>query len=227
MTSISMPRKIAVGLLATLALAAVAFGGYYTWLITPPSIPETPEQALSTIASPRYDRLPDYRKQDYLDRTAELMQSMPEEQRRDLFRQMRTDESVRDALREVRQDQAIKRIREWAKADPTERRRLIDETIKEQEQMRERFDEWRRQRQAEREAAGESGQRESRAEGEGRREGGDGERQRRDPRERIQRRIEEGNPQTMAWRSEMRQAISERRRELGLPEQAGWGGRGR
>jgi len=223
MTSLTMPKKVAVGLLAVLAVTAVAVGGYYTWLITPPGMPDSPEDALATIASARYERLPEYRKQDYLDRTAELMRSMPEEQRRDLFRRMRTDETVRQALREVRQDQQIKRLREWAQADPNERRRLIDEMIEQQEQMRQRFEEMRRQRQADREAAGESAGPRGERDGDGPR--GDDDRPRRDPRQRIQRRIEEGNPQTMAWRMEMREAVSERRRELGLPDSS-FGGRG-
>jgi len=212
MTSLTMPRKIAVALLVVLAVTAVAVGGYYTWLITPPGMPETPERALSTIASARYERLPDYRKRDYLDRTAELMRSMPDEQRRDLFQRMRTDESVRQALREVREDQQIRRIREWAGADPNERRRLIDEMIDEQEDRRHRMEQYRRQRQ---DAGGNAADRQDRR--------GDGNRS--NPRDRIQRRIEEGNPQTMAWRMEMRDAIVERRRERGLPDSP-WGGGG-
>lgn len=230
MTSLTMPKKLALGFLVVLAIAAVGGGAYYTWLITPPGMPETPEDALSTIASARYERLPDYRKQDYLDRTAELMQTMPDEQRRNLFRKMRTDEDVRQALREVREDQEVKRIREWAKADPKARKKLIDEAIREQEEMRKRFAEWRQRRAEQRanEASRPEGERQP--EGERRTDGdrrSDGDRRRGNPREHIQRRIEEGNPQMMAWRMEMHEAIRERRKELGLPEASGPFGRGR
>jgi len=211
MTSLTLSRKLAVGVLVVLAVSAVAAGAYYTWLITPPGMPETPEAALSVIASARYERLPDYRKREYLDRTAEMMKSMPDEHRRDLFRRMRTDETVRQALREVREDQAVKRIREWANAGPDERRKLIDQMIREQEQMRAEREQERAQRGDE--PGGERG-----SEREGRRESS---------RDRMHRRIEEGNPQTMAWRMEMRDAINQRRQELGLPEATGLGGRRR
>jgi hypothetical protein len=229
MTSLTMSKRLAVGFLLVLAMLAVVAGIYYTWLITPPGMPETPEDALSTIASARYERLPDYRKQDYLDRTAELMQTMPDEQRRDLFRKMRTDEDVRQALREVREDQTVKRVREWAEADPKARKKLIDETIREQEEMRKRFEEWRQQRAEERASEASRPEGERRSEGERRADGErrpDGERRRGNPREHIQRRIEEGNPQMMAWRMEMREAINERRKELGLSEPPGPPGRG-
>ena len=63
-----MRRKIIVVALCVVGVAALAGGIRYAWLITPPDLPQTAEEGLHTLASPRYQRLPDYRREAYTQR---------------------------------------------------------------------------------------------------------------------------------------------------------------
>ncbi len=209
---ITMPRRVAVGLLVVVAATVLAGGVYWAWLTTPPNLPQTVEQGLNTIGGARFERLPADRKSEYIQHTATLMRQMDDDQRRELFDRFRTEDKTRDAMRAIREDESIRRLRELANADPTERQRLLDQMKAERDQRRQEF----RRRMAEREAqAGLS------AEGGGdRREGERGGWRDMTPeqrRARIQQHIETGNPQNRALRHELREATGDEPGPPGRP----------
>ncbi len=202
MRQLSISRRGIVGLAAGGSILLLAGGIYLAWLITPPGLPQTPAEALRTIASARYERLPDYRRREYLDATARLMRDMAPEQRRELFQRMRTDEEVRSALREVRENQMMQRMVELAALPEAERAARIREMV-------ERF-------RARRPPS--DGDRPPRTRGDGGEAGPTDRGRRWDPgrmRERIEGWIQEGNPQTRALMMEMRRAMREAREESG------------
>jgi hypothetical protein len=200
-------RNILVGGLAVLAVAALVFGIYYAWLITPPGLPATAAEGLATLASARYERLPDYRKQEYAARTRELIEQMPDDQRHEMFQKMRGDQDARHSMREVFRQSMDERLRKLATADDAERDQLLDEMIdRMQEQRAARANRPRPER-----PAGQT-QDSSRSDGDRRRDGD----RRGNFRDRMQKHIEEGNPQHHAIRREMHQAIRERMEERGI-----------
>ena len=139
-----MKKKITIAIIMTISAAALGGGIYYTWLITPPSLPKTAEEALHTINSAPYNRMPEYRKTEYLEQTRNLLKNMPEEKRVELFERARTDKSTRKAMMAVRRTAMIQRATDYAKATPGERVRMLDEVINRQEQRRKLRDEQRR-----------------------------------------------------------------------------------
>ncbi len=190
-----LKRNILVAAIVLAGSGAVIGGAYYAWLITPPAMPQTAEQGIAMLGSARFDRMPDYRQDEYAARVRELIHQMPDDQRRDLFRQMHGNEDARDSMRQMMRRQMQQHVRELAEADEAERDVMLDQIIDQQEQ---RASQPRPQRPP---GAGD------------RRGGGD----RGNFRDRMQRRIEEGNPQGHAIRREIRDAIRDRRDERGLP----------
>lgn len=205
----TMPRNILIGGLVLLAVGALGLGIYYAWLITPPALPTTAAEGLATLASARYERLPDYRKQEYATRTRELIEQMPEEQRHEMFQQMRGNQDARHSMREVFRQAMEERLRKMATADDAERDKLLDEMIdRMQEHLQARANRPRPERPTGQAQDG------NQRPGEGDRRGGDD--RRGNFRDRMQHHIEEGNPQHHAIRREMHQAIRERMEERGI-----------
>ena len=206
-------RKTFAIVMTVVGVAVLTGGLYYAWLITPPPMPETAEEGLATIGSSRYQRLPEYRKAEYLTRTRELMGNLSDEQRRAMFERRRTDESIRDSMREVRRDMMRQRIVEFARAAPHERKKILDQAIDMQEAMRQRMDNRPRPERTRGEGGGDRSNRGDRGDRRGR------------MRDHIQNRIEQGNPQMGAMRMEFFKEMRERREERGLPNRGPGGGR--
>jgi hypothetical protein len=211
----TIQRKYVNIVLLVAAVAALGFGGYYAWLMIPPSMPQTAEEALATLASPRFDQMSESRKKDYLQTAGELMSKLDETQRKEMYEKMRTDEDARDAMREIRMDQMNQRMRQFAMATPAERNKILDEIIDQQEKMRREME----AAAASRPAPSTSGS----AQGSQRRgpsEGWEGR-----MRERVKSRAEHGNPQRGGLAHEFRSALMARREQRGLPATGGFGPR--
>lgn len=187
--------------LGATATAAVAVGGYWTWRQSPPPMPTTAQEALETLASPRFQRMPDYRQAEYTEQARRLVTEMPAADRQSLFDRVGADEATREALDRAWQNAVWQRGLEFARADTQQRIVLLDELINQQEARRLlRQQGGGAQRAPERPAPDA--------------------RQRRDERGRvrgmIQERMEKGNPQQVALFGEFYRALAERRRERGL-----------
>lgn len=208
MSSITMPRKLAVGLLVVVSSAALTGGAYYTWLITPPSLPETAVEGLEVIGTARYERMPIERKQEYLQRTGSLMREMTDDPRHEMFSRFRTDESARQAMREIREDQSTELMRKIAQADPAQRQQIFKEMQAVREERRKQFElrraEWEARRQANPDQAGQPGGGDR-----PQRTGGDRNNSGTDRRARLQQHIETGNAQHGALRREMREFMGD------------------
>ncbi|MCA9273670.1 MAG: hypothetical protein KDA31_11570 [Phycisphaerales bacterium] len=109
-------RKIAVGTVATLlAIGALGAGGYYAWQNRPVSLPKTADEAVAVINSGRVDRLNADRKRQYYAEASRLMEDVPQEERREMFR----DEESREAMRQVMMEQMDNSMREIARGNVT------------------------------------------------------------------------------------------------------------
>ncbi len=203
----NMKKKIIIAALAVFGAATLASGVYYTYLITPPPMPETAEQAVKTMGSARFERLPDYRKAEYATQARKLIQELPDEERREFRENMRNDESLRRNFRQVGMTAMIDRARNFAKAAPEDRIKILDEEIDRRERRRTE----RRRQRSDRGDARPGGDRRQ-----GRRGGGDRQARRARMREHIQDRIQHGNPQTGALRGEYFRAMRARREQRGL-----------
>lgn len=186
----TLKKKILIGLLVVAGAASLVGGSYYTWLLNPPKLPKTAAEGLALIGSARYERMPDYRKAEYLDRTAQLMQELRPEEHQEL----RSDLNPGD-LRQFWQQRMMQRVLEFANADPQHRNRLLDEAIAQSGR-------WR-------------GQHRGRSEG-----NDEQDRTRRQGvfRSRMQEHIQKGNPQTGALMGEYFRAVRQRRRERGIED---------
>ena len=107
-------RKFAVGTAATLlAIGALGAGVYFAWDNRPVSLPKTAEEAVAVINSGRVERLSADRKRQYYAEASRLMEDVPEESRREMFR----DEESRDAMRQVMMEQMDNSMREIARGN--------------------------------------------------------------------------------------------------------------
>lgn len=122
-------RRIVAGLLAVAAAIALSFGGYWTWLNTPPGMPETADDAKALLASARFRNLSPDRRADYLEKVRELLTDMPDDQRRELFRGIFEDEASRDVMMETFRAAMAKRARQFAAADEEGQKRMVDEML--------------------------------------------------------------------------------------------------
>jgi hypothetical protein len=188
--------------------AAVLSGGiYYTWLITPPSPPKTAEDAVSTIGSARFNRLPESRKAEYMEQTRTLVDKLPEDQRHKLFEKMHESPEARESMHQAMEATMMKRAEDFAKADPQERIRILDEMI-------DRMETRRKEREA-------NGQADNRGPGNGqpggfgRGHGGPGGRGG-NRANRIKRSAQEGNPQAAGLRREFHKAMQQRMEQRGI-----------
>jgi len=219
-------RKKILTVVLVLVSAGVLTGGvYYTWLITPPGLPKTAQEGLKTIGSARYERLPEYRKQDYLQRTQELMAKMPEQERQQLMQESRDNPAMRQSFRAIGENFLNQRLMEYAKASPEDRVKMLDAIIDAQEKGQGFFGPRgggpggmgrRDQPRASGNSSPQNGPRGDHPRGPG--HGGR-------MRQRMQHFAQEGNPQRAGLMGEFFEAMRQRRIERGLPE--GPGGRHR
>lgn len=196
-----MKKWIGVSALVVLAVTAVAVGGYFTWLHTSPPLPATVDDAMALVKSPRFRRLSEAEREPYVVRMRELADAMTPDQREKGMDLMRDDPELRKEVQKVRSQAMGLRFQEFARADPDQRRAMLDEDIQKME-------------------AGMAMMKGRRTEGgggnKGPRPGGDNRRAER--KKMFQDRIQNGDPQDQAYMGEYMKALMQRRRELGLPE---------
>ena len=190
-----MERKtkkiVLIILLSLIGVSTLSGGIYYTWLITPPAPPTTPQEAIDLVKSPRFERLPDSRKKEYLDQTRRLIENMPEEQWHKFFTKMREDPKTRDSMRKAMEIRMNQTAQEYAKATPERRVEMLDEIIDQMEAHRGQM------------GAGRGGR------------GGPGGRSGNFT-NRINQRAQEGNPQLAGLHREFHQALRARMEERGI-----------
>jgi len=210
-------KKLLIVVLILVGAGTLSGGIYYTWLITPPGPPKTAQEAMKTIGSARFERLPDYRKQEYMEQARKLFDAMPEDQRRQLWQNGQQNEAFRNEMRAMRENAMDQRMTDFASATPEERTKILDQMIDMQEKGG-----WGRPGGGPPRGQGQGGQPTANApQGQGPQgghRGGPGGRH--DPgrmRNRIKRMAERGNPQRAGLRTEFFKALNERRAQRGLP----------
>jgi hypothetical protein len=223
----SRNKKILVVALILVGVGTLSGGVYYTWLITPPGPPKTAQEAMKTIGSARYERMPEYRKQEYLEQAQKLFHEMPEDQRRALWQNGEQNPAVHQAMREMHENAMNKRMEDFAKATPEQRTKMLDEIIDQMEKGGRGRGPWGGRPGGPGAGPGSPpGPQAAGANPQGHRPGGPGHRH--DPgrmKNRIKRMAEQGNPQRAALRTEFFRAIQERRKQRGLPPMTGPGPR--
>lgn len=186
-----MRKKIIVSVVLAVAAVVLVGGVYAAWMMTPPGLPDDAEAGLAVLTSARYERLPDYRKQQYVAATREHLRQLPDDERKALMERFWDDASTRDVVWQIKRDAMMDRARRYANAGPEERDAILDEVL----DMHER-------RRGERKAGGDRAAAEKRGDG-----------RLRDFRQHFQERIEQGNPQDMGLMREFFGALKKRRQE--------------
>jgi hypothetical protein len=139
--NMSKKKKIILtSILVLISAGVLSAGVYYTWLITPPSPPKTVQQGLQTINSAKFKHMPEYRQQAYLEQTQNLLDKMPENQRMEMFQKSFSDPSMRNAMMEIHRNEMEQRVIKFAKANPEERIKILDEMIDEMQARRKQFE---------------------------------------------------------------------------------------
>jgi hypothetical protein len=209
----SRRRMFQAGVLALAGIASLWWGGYQWWLRTPPPMPDTVEQAIETFKSERFRRLPETRQEAYYERSRQLFERLDGDRRRELRVRYENDSAAREAVSSAMLTMVTQQARKFITMEPNQRQVVLDGFIAMQELGARRH----QQRQAERQAQGQSND--------------DPDRQRRraermdDARQRIETWVEQGNPQRQAYLSEFFKALRERRIERGLPPEPDFPGR--
>lgn len=112
-----------------IAIASILIGSYCTWLWTPPSLPKNIDDALALIQSSRYQRLPDYRKREYLSHTRDLLQSASDADRASVVATTRNNPILREAFRDLRHTTMMARVHAYARSEPGQRVAILDAMI--------------------------------------------------------------------------------------------------
>lgn len=115
--------------LLPIAIASIFIGSYCTWLWTPPSLPENIDDALALVQSSRYQRLPDYRKREYLSHTRDLLQSISDADRASVVAATQNNPILREAFRDLRRTTMMARVHAYARLDPGQRVAILDAMI--------------------------------------------------------------------------------------------------
>lgn len=192
-----MRKKVGIAALVAVAVLVLIGGVSAWWQMQPPAMPDDIDEALAVLQSSRYQRLPESRRQPYLERSRELFEGLDAEERRRVGERVRNDAELKRAVDEAMMDQMYARAREFVLASAEDRRRAVDTIIWMQELQR--------QRAANRGAAA------SDPEAEARRE-----RRRAEAVSQIGRHLEQGNAHKQGHFMDMMKAISDRRRERGM-----------
>ena len=205
-------KWVVTSLLAVVAAAAVTYGVYYVWLTTPPAMPETLEQAVEVVNSPRFAQLSPQRKEAYQTRMMELFREADDTEREAVRDRVRDEPELRRGMRDTMREVMFNRVQAFATASPSERKKMLDEDIDRMQQMRRNRPP--RPEGGERRGGG-GGPRGDRS------DDGSAENRQRDPdrpsrRERMQDRIEHGDPQRQALMMEYWRALRERMEERGI-----------
>ena len=207
----SRKKKIMTAVLSVAAVGVLCAGAYMTWLMTPPGLPSTLDEAIAMMKSARYQWLSPERKEQYQIRVRELMEGMNDDERGEFMRTNMRDREVRREMFGGMRAMMEKRTREFARATPEERLAILDEDIDRMVAMREQFKGMR--------GRGPGGSGGPGAPGNGRdREMSGQERSERRERavQRGQQNAESGNPQQQALRTEYRAAMDARMKQRGI-----------
>ncbi|MEL6330210.1 MAG: hypothetical protein AAFR38_11155 [Planctomycetota bacterium] len=112
----SKGKKIGVGVtVGVLALAGLGFGGFMAWENRPVSLPNSVDEAVTVMASSRYDNLDEERQRQYALHAASLLEAMSEEERRAVFEGWRESEEIREAMGEVWRQRSNEFMRQLAR----------------------------------------------------------------------------------------------------------------
>ena len=107
-------KKAAVaGGASVFAIGALALGVWAFQAARPLSIPETTDQAIAVLSSAKFDRLPSDRKAQITAAARGLLADLPDDQRRELFR----DEDNRDAMRTLMEASMEDMSRRYARGE--------------------------------------------------------------------------------------------------------------
>jgi hypothetical protein len=109
-------KRIVAAAAGVAALLALGGGAYALYINSAPGLPGSVDEAVATIGSARWDNLDADRKRQYLEETRRLMEGIPWEERREMFR----DDDVRDALREAMRDRMDEIARKFARGEDVE-----------------------------------------------------------------------------------------------------------
>jgi uncharacterized membrane protein YgcG len=203
---------------AAVALLLMGAGLSY-FLLRSPAPNGKPAEVAKFVGSDAFDALPAAKQQEYFDaieKNRDAYRALPEEQRR----------LVWEAAREARENQELDK---FAKMNPDEQKKFVDERIKEEEARRKQWQDRATSRPAGQ--GGPGGGWGQGGPGGGGGQGGPGGRGggpggRGFSAERQKARLENQSPQRRATAALMRAMIAERRVQLGLPAQGGRGGGG-
>ncbi len=115
-------KRVAVGAVSAAAVLVLAAGAWLAWYLTPPAMPETPEDAKAVLASARFQRLGGDAKQPYYDVIRERWG-----RDREFRRMVREDEDARDAARDMMRQMMGQRLDTYMLAGPEERAAMMEE----------------------------------------------------------------------------------------------------
>ncbi|MCC7144887.1 MAG: hypothetical protein IT443_00425 [Phycisphaeraceae bacterium] len=184
------------------AVVTLSVGAYMTWLLTPPALPNSLEDAVALAGSARYQRLDPNTRARYMERMQQMFANSSREDRQAMWQKMRDDEQARQAMRQLQEDMMQQRMQEFFTATPEERNAMLDKILDSPMGR----------------GGGPPGGPPPGANnappGPGK---GPGNRPPGNPAQRMKNRMEKGNPQRQAYMSEFRKAMMERRKERGLP----------
>lgn len=206
-------KVVLVSLLALSASGVLAGGWYYTWLMKPPPMPKDIDEAMAVLKSPRYQRLPDSRREPYLEKTREIFEAMSADQRAQVRKTIDNDPESRKAVQQAMEDRMYQMARNYVNAEPDKRKQMVNQFVAMME-LGQRFG--RGFGSATRPAATPPDTKdeptpEQQAEEKARRE-----QRRNEFMKRMQEQVEKGNPQKQQYVTEFFKAIRDRRAELGL-----------
>lgn len=114
-------KRIVTSILAVVSVAVLGGGVYFAWLMTPPAMPTTAEEAMAVAKSMRFQRLSPDAKQPYYDVFREQF-GMNQE----LRRVWREDDELRDAARDMRRQMMEEFSKTYMLANHEERQAMME-----------------------------------------------------------------------------------------------------
>ena len=129
-------RIVWAAVLSVVAAATLSGAGYWWWLHTPPPLPTNVDEAIAIFHSPRYQRLPDSRREAYIERGRELWSKLSEDERKALRERVEKDPQLKAAAQKAMQEGMNSGARKFAMASTEDRMKEIDKVIALQEMMR-------------------------------------------------------------------------------------------
>lgn len=191
-------KKWLAGGLAIVALAVLVIGGYQAWLRVPPAMPEDVDDLKALMASPRYQRLSGADKRPYQERINEMFGQLSREDRKQ-YQQFIREHSDARLEEQKRHEKMMRDTYNNMILNQSEAGRdvMLDMAINGMESAE------NRQRRAEMADRSNRTPEQIEQENEGIK--------------RMWEWLDEGDPQTMGYGSEMFKLLQERRIERGLP----------